>query len=50
MLYDNTNISSYIKAKEPYASPLYETDFSTLPPALIIVGEFDPLVDEDMAP
>lgn len=31
---------------KPDVSPCYETDFSKLPPAFIITGELDPLIDD----
>lgn len=45
----NFYLASEEEAKKTYVSPLLETDFSNLPPTLIIVGEFDPLVDENIA-
>jgi len=40
--YLGTNIDQPL----PYAVPLLQSDFSNLPPATIIVCEFDPLKDE----
>jgi acetyl esterase len=37
------------KAEEPYCSPLFMEDLTTLPPAIIVVPEYDPLRDEGIA-
>jgi len=37
------------RAEEPYCSPLYMEDLTGLPPAIIVVGEYDPLRDEGIA-
>ena len=35
--------------KDPYLSPLWATNHSDLPPAHVVVAEFDPLADEGIA-
>jgi acetyl esterase len=42
----NYYLSRDVDLKQPYASPLFATDFSGLPPALIVTGEFDALRDD----
>ena len=32
--------------KNPYLAPIYATDFSNLPPAIVLTAEYDPLRDE----
>ena len=38
-----------IDVKNPYVSPVYAQDLSSLPPALVVTGEFDPQRDEGEA-
>jgi acetyl esterase len=38
-----------INRDEPYLSPLLAADLRSLPPALIVIGECDPLLDEGVA-
>jgi len=45
----NHYLETPLDGKNPYASPLQAQDVSGLPAATIIVGEFDPLRDEDAA-
>lgn len=42
-------LPSWEEAKDGYASPLLADDHSALPPALIVLSEFDPLHDEGQA-
>ena len=49
MWYWERYLASASDARNPYAAPLVATDLSSLPPALLIVGEFDPLRDETEA-
>jgi acetyl esterase len=37
------------EAASPTVSPLRAADFSSLPPAIVLVAEFDPLLDEGLA-
>jgi acetyl esterase len=37
------------RRKEPYASPLFETNFKNIPPGVVVTAEFDPLRDEGEA-
>lgn len=45
-LYCNTYIQKEEDRMNPYAAPICSSDFSELPPALIITAEYDPLRDE----
>jgi acetyl esterase len=47
--YADQYLSEKSLAKDPRASPLLATNFSRLPPTLIIVSGLDPLVDEGLA-
>ena len=49
MWYWEQYLGSSEGTNDPYAAPLLATDVSGLPPALLIVGEFDPLRDETEA-
>ncbi len=49
MWYWEQYLGSSEGTKDPYAVPLQAKDVSGLPPALLIVGEFDPLRDETEA-
>jgi acetyl esterase len=49
MWYWEQYLGSDAGTKDPYAVPLQAKDVSGLPPALLIVGEFDPLRDETEA-
>ena len=42
-------LPSHADRIQPLASPLHATNFESLPPALIVTGEFDPLRDEGEA-
>lgn len=45
----NHYVPSPEQMREPYASPLLATSLQDLPPALILIAEFDPLRDEGEA-
>jgi len=45
----NHYLASADDGKDPYASPLYASDLSRLPPAMVVTAEFDPLRDEGLA-
>jgi acetyl esterase len=45
----NHYISKPSDDTNPYMSPLRAANFSSLPPALVITAEFDPLHDEGVA-
>lgn len=42
-------LSTPVDAYDPYASPMHATDVGALPPALVILGDFDLLRDEGAA-